>query len=122
MKCIATRRDGEQCRADARPSRDLCFAHDPDLQARAEQARRTGGENRSNAARAVKHIPRDMKALSKRILEAFEQVSAGELAPDRAHAMARLASVYVQLHTVAEVETRLEALEARAEAGQQRRA
>jgi transcriptional regulator NrdR family protein len=56
-----------------------------------------------------------MKALSRRILEAFEDVSAGELAPDRAHAMARLAAVYVQLHQVGELEARLEELERRAE-------
>jgi hypothetical protein len=56
-----------------------------------------------------------MKDLSRRILEAFEAVSTGELAPDRAHAMARLAAVYVQLHQAGEVETRLEVLEAAAE-------
>ena len=57
-------------------------------------------------------MPRDMKELSGRILEAFDQVATGELLPDRAHAMARLASVYVQLHQAGEVERRLEALEA----------
>jgi hypothetical protein len=52
-----------------------------------------------------------MKELSGRILEAFDQVASGELAPDKAHAMARLASVYCTLYQVGEVEARLEALE-----------
>ena len=65
-------------------------------------------------------MPRDMKELSGRILEAFDQVATGELAPDWAHAMARLAAVYVQLHQAGEFERRLEELERRAEAGQQR--
>ncbi len=93
----------------------MCWAHDPSSREKADAARRRGGHNKSAIVRAAKHIPRDMKALSRRILEAFEDVSAGELAPDRAHAMARLAAVYVQLHQVGELEARLEELERRAE-------
>ena len=113
--CETVRSNGERCRAQALPDRVGCWAHDPGSREKADEARRRGGVNRSNVARATRRMPRDMKDLSRRILEAFEAVSTGELAPDRAHAMARLASVYVQLHQAGEVEMRLEVLEAAAE-------
>ncbi len=113
--CETIRSNGDRCRAQALPSRPKCWAHDPGSREKADEARRRGGANRSNVARATRRLPRDMKDLSGRILEAFDQVATGELAPDRAHAMARLAAVYVQLHQAGEVETRLEVLEAAAE-------
>ena len=113
--CETVRSNGERCRAQALPDRVGCWAHDPGSREKADEARRRGGVNRSNVARATRRMPRDMKDLSRRILEAFDQVATGERAPDRAHAMARLASVYVQLHQAGEVETRLEVLEAAAE-------
>lgn len=111
------RSNGERCRAQALPDRPGCWAHDPGSREKAHEARRRGGANRSNVARATWRLPRDIKDLSGRILEAFDQVATGELAPDRAHAMARLAAVYVQLHHAGEVETRLQALEAAAAQG-----
>jgi hypothetical protein len=113
--CETVRSNGERCRAQALPDRVGCWAHDPGSREKADEARRRGGVNRSNVARATRRMPRDMKDLSRRILEVFDQVATGELAPDQAHAMARLASVYVQLHQAGEVEMRLEVLEAAAE-------
>jgi hypothetical protein len=113
--CETVRSNGERCRTQALPDRVGCWAHDPGSREKADEARRRGGANRSNVARATRRLPRDIKDLSRRILEAFDQVAIGELAPDRAHAMARLAAVYVQLHQAGEVETRLEVLEAAAE-------
>jgi hypothetical protein len=112
--CETIRSNGDRCRAQALPSRPKCWAHDPGSREKADEARRRGGANRSNVARATRCMPRDIKGLSRRILEAFDQVATGKLAPDRAHAMARLAAVYVQLHQAGEVETRLQALEAAA--------
>ncbi len=111
MTCGGTKRDGTGCGGIALPS-GLCWAHDPAVRDRADEARRRGGHNRSTIARATRRMPRDLKDLGSRLLEAFEAVNAGELAPDKAHAMARLASVYCTLYQVGEVETRLDALEA----------
>jgi len=95
----------------------LCFAHDPENRAQATAARKRGGTNRSTIARASRRMPRDLADLSRRLLEAFAEVHAGELAPDRAHAMSRLAAVYVTLHSAVEVDARLEALEQAANGG-----
>jgi hypothetical protein len=113
MTCTGIKRDGERCTAMALDS-GLCFAHDPSNRERATAARRRGGENRSTIARATRRMPRDLADLSRRLLEAFDQVHRGELAPDKAHAMSRLAAVFVQLHSAGEVDARIEALEAAA--------
>jgi len=113
MTCTATKRDGTNCTAMALDS-GLCFAHDPQNRAQATAARRRGGENRSTVQRASRRMPRDLADLSRRLLEAFDQVHRGELPPDRAHALARLAAVYVTLHSAVEVDARIEALEAAA--------
>ncbi len=113
MTCTATKRDGTDCRSMALDS-GLCWAHDPAVRDRADAARRKGGENRSTLIRASRMMPRDMKDLADRILAAFEEVHHGTLIPERAHAMARLAAVYVQLHDAGETETRIAALEAAA--------
>jgi hypothetical protein len=89
----------------------LCWSHDPLVRDRADEARRRGGTNRSTIARATRRMPKDMADLSRRLLEAFDQVHSGELPPDRAHALARLAAVFVQLHSAGEVDARIEALE-----------
>ena len=116
MKCNGIKRDGERCTAMALDS-GLCFAHDPENRAQATAARRRGGANRSNVARATRRMPRDLADLSRRLLEAFAEVHSGDLAPDKAHALARLAAVYVQLHSAGEVDARIEALEQAANGG-----
>ncbi len=114
-QCAAVRPGGQRCRAQALPGRALCFAHDPENRERASEARRKGGHNSANLTRAARRIPRGMQDVARRILEAFDRVESGELPPDRAHAMARLAAVYVQIHDAGEVQARIEELEARLE-------
>ena len=115
--CETIRSNGERCRAQALPDRPGCWAHDPGSREKADEARRRGGANRSNLARATRRMPRDLKDLGSRLLEAFDAVNAGDLPPDRAHAMARLAAVYVQIHGAAETDARLDALEQAARNG-----
>jgi hypothetical protein len=116
MTCTAIKMDGTNCTAMALDS-GLCFAHDPQNRERATAARRRGGTNRSNVARASRRMPRDLADLSKRLLEAFSEVHSGELAPDKAHAMSRIAAVFVQLHSAVEVDARIDALETAATGG-----
>ncbi len=112
--CETIRANGMPCRARALPERQQCWAHDSGSQAKATAARRRGGTNRSTIVRASRRMPRDLQDLSRRLLEAFAEVHSGELPPDRAHAMSRLAAVYVTLHSAGEVDARIEALEAAA--------
>ncbi len=114
MRCSATRRDGEGCRADARPERPFCFVHDPTLQNKAEQARKVGGYNSSTANRAAKRVPKDLRELASTLMGAITEVHRGELEPRALSAMAAGASAVVKLYEVGEFEARLRELEARA--------
>lgn len=115
IQCSAMRTTGERCRATALPDRPQCFAHDPDNRERATAARRKGGTNRSTPARAAKHIPKDMADLLSTLMTAITEVHDGELDHRPATAMASLASAVVRIHETAELQQRLEALEAAAE-------
>ncbi len=93
----------------------MCCFHDPELQKPMADARRKGGVNRSNAARASKRIPKDMQALASQLMEAITETYSGELDPKRLSAMGTAAGAVVRIHEVAETEQRIQALEARAE-------
>lgn len=108
--CRSLRADGTPCQA--RPTEDgYCFAHSPALRERTAAARRAGGYGRSNAARAARHIPKDMRGLGRRLMEAIDQVHAGELDPRRASAMASLAGAVCRVYETGEIQQRIEALE-----------
>lgn len=112
--CRATRTNGSPCKATATPS-GLCCFHDPELQKPMADARRRGGVNRSNAARASKRIPKDMQALASQLMEAISECYTGDLDPKRLSAMASGAGAVVRVHEVGEFEQRLEALETAAD-------
>lgn len=114
-QCVAIRTNGERCRAHALPNRPQCFAHDPENRERATAARRKGGENSSNPARAARRIPKDMRELVSSLMAAIAEVHNGELDPKRLSAMASGAGAIVRVHEAGELEQRLEELEARAE-------
>ncbi len=113
VTCTATRKDGSPCTVRALAS-GYCTFHDPALRETTREARRAGGRNSSNAARAAKRIPRDLGDLSRRLFEALDEVHRGDLDPKRATAMASLAGAAIRVHEVAELELRLAALEERA--------
>ena len=113
IQCETIKPDGTQCRATARPGKTLCWRHDPELQEKGRAANAAGGSNSSNLSRAAKHIPRDMKGLSRKLMLALDDVHRGELNPRAASAMASLAGAIVRVHEIGELEQRIEALEAR---------
>ncbi len=108
--CQSTRRDGTQCRETPTPS-GHCFAHDSALQERTANGRRSGGFNKSNARRAAKTLPADMRALAAQLMQGISECHTGELDPKRLSAMGTAAGAVVRIHEVAETEQRLAALE-----------
>ncbi len=114
-QCAATRADGSPCKARALPDRTLCWAHAPDHQARAAEARRKGGANRSTAARVQKRMPREVRDIVEIVEAAMGAVLKSTVTPSQGHAVASLASCWVRLHELGEFAQRLEALEAAAD-------
>ncbi len=119
-QCETIRLSGEQCKAQALPGRPLCFAHDPENRARADDARRRGGANRANTVRAARRIPKDMGDLVKRLLEAVDAVERGDLDHRRATAMASLAGAVVRVYEVGELALEVKALREQVEGGKWR--
>ncbi len=122
MPCTATRADGTPCKGRALPDRVFCWAHDPNQQAKADDARRRGGEARSNAARAAKNLPRELRGLAAKLIDAIDEVHEGKLDHKRLTAMAAGASAVVKLYEVGELAVEVQELRTSLEGGDQWRA
>lgn len=90
--CTTQTTRGKPCSAPA--WRDgLCRWHHPALDAERAEWRERGGRNRSNAVRAAKRLPAELRDVKAALLRALHDVESGQLEPARASAMARLAAV-----------------------------
>ncbi len=115
-QCTAPTQAGPRCRADALPGEDLCFTHSPRVKVERADARRRGGQAKSNAARAAKmwaavgrEIPdENLPALLK---AAMLDVRAGKIEPAVATALATLAKAAVSITADIDLERRIDALE-----------
>ena len=109
--CQATRKDGQPCTAGVVGDACFCFAHDPALQGKREQARQRGGQNRATSKRLAKLMPARLLPVFERLEQAMEETHSGELEPKQAQAMAALARAMAAVLQVGELEQRLRLLE-----------
>ncbi len=119
-RCLATKSNGRPCQAPPSAS-GYCFAHDPQLRAKTAEARKQGGRNSSNTARARKRMGAELQDIVKMVEAALGGVYKGSLTPQQGSALASLAGAWLRLHEMAEVEGRIEELEARLETRQAQR-
>ncbi len=110
-QCESTRRDGGRCKAPALPNRPFCFAHDPALQERRQEARKRGGKNRADIVRLRGLAPPRLLPIFDTLEAALREVHAGDITPQQATAMAALARALTALLTAGEIEQRLRDLE-----------
>jgi len=111
--CTATRKDGSPCsNTILPPGSSRCFAHNPTLQAERNEARKRGGQSRSNLARFTKLTPTSLAPITARLEQAIEQTHNGELDPRVASALAQLSRALVATVTAGEFEQRIRNLEA----------
>ena len=82
---------------------------------------------KARLAKALRHMPGDLESTKRRtwgiLCLAYDEVATAEDAEQRRKAMlayAQLASVYLKLYEVAELEPRLQALEAAMQSGKDR--
>ena len=112
--CTSQTGRGKPC--SAQTWRDgMCRWHHPDLETERAAWRERGGQNRSNAARASKRLPRELKDVQLALCRALAALEAGDLEPQRATAMAALGRAIVTVTEAGTLEERLAALEARTE-------
>ena len=112
-RCQAKRADGEPCGGFAIAGSDLCFAHDPGVSERRQDARRRGGVNAHSAAtlpyrRLRLRKPQDVLSL---LREAAEAVRCGRLDVRVANCLAYLRQVSLRAMEAGELDERVAALE-----------
>ena len=114
VRCKGARRDGSPCQAPpaALGPAGFCWAHDPAQAESRRAARAKGGQNRATAKRVDKLVPATLRPVVGMLLAVLDEVHDGRLTPAQASAMAAVAGAVVKVYQVAELEQRVEALEA----------
>ena len=113
-RCKGTNVAGEPCGAQAIRA-GWCAWHDPERQPEMAEARRRGGQAKSNRARARKRLESTAKTpaeLQGVLGDAIDKVLTGAIEPGVANAVASLARASVAIREAANLEERLQALEA----------
>jgi hypothetical protein len=115
LGCRAKTKAGASCRAPALPGRDVCIMHAPDMANKIAAARMRGGEAAAKLRLLqgrrlrLEHQGRLARFLS----DLAEDTLAGSVSPDVCRAVVSACSTLRQVVETAELERRLEALEAR---------
>ncbi len=110
QRCGATRKDGEPCLA-AGTVDGFCPTHAPSMRAKMADARRRGGQNRSNQIRVGRMVPADLRPIYDLLRDGLWDVRDGRLEPRSAAAMASLAGAVIKILAAGEMEQRLRAIE-----------
>jgi hypothetical protein len=103
----------------AQPSKSVCLFHDADRQEALMAARQAGGRAKATSARMSRLMPASLRPVLNTLLDALGEVHSDVLEPQRANAMAALASAIVRVYGAGQLEERLVALE-QAAAGMRR--
>jgi hypothetical protein len=109
-RCDARTKGGAPCRATPTGS-GLCFAHDPALSDKRQQARRRGGSNSAHRVRFSSAMSPLLADVLDFIITAMRDVTGGGLDHRRAQAVAALAGAAVRTYESGSLEQRLRDLE-----------
>src|SRR5690242_11593112 len=85
--CLASRSNGLACGAPPLAS-GFCWAHDPNVTARRDEARRAGGRNKRRTVRAARHVPEELAALRSVLFGTLGDLRAGRIEARQATALA----------------------------------
>jgi len=110
--CRGTNQRGELCRARPIKGGRFCLKHDPDLAGQRAEWNRAGGKGKSNAARAAKRVPSDLRTVLDELYETLADLRAGTLPKGRATEIASVCRAIVAVYEVGAVEAELAELEA----------
>jgi hypothetical protein len=115
--CKARTANGSPCSATPVRADGYCYWHSPAVAAERDAARKRGGVNRSNAARAKKQLPAGVMTtdeLRGLVGLTIRGVLAGKVEPGVGNSVANLSRAFVAITEAGELEVRLQALEAAA--------
>ncbi len=106
-QCVATRKDGQRCTAPAMGISPFCFAHDPNMSHKREEARRKGGKHKANVVRLRGLVPPRLEKVYDKLETALADVLDGRLSPKQGAAAASIARAMVAVLQAGETEERL---------------
>lgn len=112
-RCKASRAGGQPCSNGIVLASGYCVMHDPARQAQLASIRSAGGKAKSNANRAAKMLPSQLRPVLDKLIAALDSVQDETLTPQQASAMAAVARAIVTVMTAGQVEERLRELEQR---------
>jgi hypothetical protein len=112
-QCKATRADGRPCQGKPLPGESYCFAHSERLQRTRAEGQARGGRNKSKVARVQRALDDKLSTIANQLLLALLQTHRGDIRPAVGTSMAALASAYLKVMEVAELQVKIEDLEAR---------
>lgn len=120
--CTATTKAGMPCRAPATSADGrLCLVHDPDRRDQLKIAQAQGGSARSNANRASRRLPDDLKDVGAMLLTAMRDVRDGKLDPRTASALASLSNAYRGIFETGTLDQKLADIDSRLAAAEEGR-
>ena len=117
QQCTSETKTGKQCRAPA-VADGLCLSHHPDYRDRLRLGQSRGGAARSNANRAARLLPDDLKGVGAMLLQAMRDVRDGSLDPKQASALASLANAYRGVFEVGTLDAKLADIDERLKAAE----
>lgn len=117
QQCTATTKTGVRCRAPVTAD-GLCLSHHPDMRDKMRLGQSRGGSARSNANRAARALPADLKGVGEMLLQAMRDVRDDKLAPNKAQALAALANSYRSVYETGAVAVKLDEIDARLKAAE----
>lgn len=122
-QCLGRTATGEPCSAQPVRPDGYCYWHSPATAQEREAARRRGGQNRSNRARAAKQLPAGSMTPDEVLAclgNSIKGVLAGEIEPGVANSVANLSRAFVAVREASaleRIEERLADLERTASRG-----
>ena len=113
-RCEATRKDGQPCRAAATLN-GFCIGHAPIPQGQRAEARRRGGQNKSNQARSLKMLPARLRPTATMLETVMVELYQRQRDPKEATAIASVAQALIRVVSAGELEARLRQVEEKVE-------
>jgi hypothetical protein len=100
-RCQQIKRDGQQCKTNARTNSNLCFFHDPNAAKEREAARRAGGVERSRRAAVLPPDTPDRPLRNKGevadlLRDTINQILRGELDAKIGYIVCNLTTLYTK--------------------------
>ena len=116
QQCKGTNKLGEQCNGKALPESEFCIAHDPAKIVAITEARRKGGQARSNRAKARRELsnaamtPGEIAGV---VAVAIRGVLSGKQSPGVGSAIAALSRAALEAGKASDLEQRMAEIERR---------